>query len=165
MCHICHLDPRDHCESQFFIGKRSIRMIPVLSPSLSCIGSTMNIANSKALKREKHNGNLRQRRFCGDACSKVWPGNRITVGSHIRVSRAEKLSKKRLPAEPVHNLCSGSDFFQSQGTLSVSLSSQVPLPTCGKRFIIFDTETTQSVLKKTKERLSSPFQRRQSVSP
>ena len=35
-------------------------------------------------------GNIREGRFLGDAGSKIWPGNRITVGSHIRVSRAEK---------------------------------------------------------------------------
>lgn len=42
-------------------------------------------------------GKLRER-ISGGADSKTWPGNRMTVGSRIRVSRAEKAREEIPPS-------------------------------------------------------------------
>lgn len=71
-------------------GKKSLISSLVLGSLRTKIGMLLREPRERTQIGDETTGNLRQCRFCGDARSKIWPGNRITVGSHIRISRAEK---------------------------------------------------------------------------
>lgn len=92
----------------------------------------------------------------GDAGSKIWPGNRMTVGSRIRVSRAEKAQEEISPSWAGARFIFAPTFFTAK---RISGCPWAVSPTDEERFILLDTKRQPSVLKKTQERMFSPFQR------